>query len=90
MFYNQTGSDEHIDINSVTDVNVENNLYYSQGASIPEDAAETVNFYDNAGRIVADPILPDQEGLVVPGWDENSGTLQTEALPSERYLNEWW
>jgi hypothetical protein len=32
MFYNQEGSDEHIDVNSVTDVDIQDNLFFSDFA----------------------------------------------------------
>lgn len=39
MFYNQSGSDEHIDINSVTDVVVQDNVFFNdfEGSGRPND-----------------------------------------------------
>jgi hypothetical protein len=32
MFYNQTGSDEHIDVNSVTDIVIQDNIFFNDFA----------------------------------------------------------
>jgi len=47
MFYNQTGSDEHIDINSVDDVIVENNVFFNNFA-----ASGRVNNNDTSSYVV--------------------------------------
>lgn len=47
LFYNQTGSDEHIDINSVDDVLVEGNVFFNDFA-----ASGRVNGNDTASYIV--------------------------------------
>ena len=52
---------------------IDNNLYYNGGAVIPEDPVETINYTDDSGRILADPLLADQSGLVLPRWDQISG-----------------
>ena len=49
------------------------NLYWNGGAAIPQDAAELVNFTNDATRIVANPILPGQSGIVLPRWVPGSG-----------------
>ena len=48
---------------------LENNLYWNGGAPIPEDSGELLNYSDDADRLVADPLLPGQAGLVLPRWD---------------------
>jgi hypothetical protein len=50
-----------------------NNLYWNGGASIPSDSSELVNFSDDVRRVVADPLLGNQAGLVLPRWNEGSG-----------------
>ncbi|MFN7975006.1 MAG: PKD domain-containing protein [Acidobacteriota bacterium] len=45
------------------------NLYWNGAQPIPPDPTELVNYTDDATRIVADPILPGQSGLVVPYWN---------------------
>jgi len=52
---------------------LDRNLYWNGGAAIPYDSSELVNYTDDAHRIVADPLLSGQAGLVVPRWV--SGTL---------------
>lgn len=49
------------------------NLYWNGGSSIPTSGNDLVNFTDDATRIVADPKLPDQAGLVLPRWDPATG-----------------
>jgi hypothetical protein len=51
---------------------LDNNLYWNGGVTIPEDVGETVNPSDDSSAIVGDPQLADQGALVVPHW--NSGT----------------
>lgn len=52
---------------------IDRNLYWNGGAGIPQDAAELVNFTDDAARIVANPLLPGQAGIVLPRWVPASG-----------------
>lgn len=53
MFYNQQGSDEHIDINSVDDVVVEDNVFFNNfaasGRSNPNDTASYIVVKDSNG-----------------------------------------
>jgi hypothetical protein len=53
LFYNQTGSDEHIDINSVDDVVVEDNVFFNDfaasGRPVPTDTASFVVIKDSNG-----------------------------------------
>lgn len=53
VFYNQQGSDEHIDINSVDDVIVEENLFFNDfaasGRPVPTDTASYVVVKDSNG-----------------------------------------
>jgi hypothetical protein len=50
-----------------------NNLYWNGGAAIPASGAETINYTDDASRLVADPGLAGQSGLVLPRWDGAAG-----------------
>ena len=47
-----------------------NNLYWNGGAAIPSDANETINYTDDALRIVNDPLLTDNSGIISPRWNE--------------------
>ncbi len=52
---------------------LDNNLYWNGGADIPYDGGELINYTDDAGRILGDPLLGDQAGLVLPRWDPLAG-----------------
>jgi hypothetical protein len=52
---------------------LDNNLYWNGGAEIPSDSGELVNYTDDANRILADPLLGGQAGLVLPRWDPGTG-----------------
>jgi hypothetical protein len=47
---------------------LDNNLYWNGGSAIPQDGAELINYTDDANRLVANPQLPGQAGLVLPRW----------------------
>jgi hypothetical protein len=47
---------------------LDHNLYWNGGASLPYDSAEKVNYTDDAHRLVANPLLGNQTGLVLPRW----------------------
>ncbi len=40
---------------------------------IPENAAELINYMDDASRVMADPLLRDQAGVVLPRWVSEAG-----------------
>ena len=48
---------------------LERNLYWNGGDVIPSDPGELVNYTDDAERILGDPLLGSQSGLVLPRWD---------------------
>ncbi|PKO19129.1 MAG: hypothetical protein CVU39_00835 [Chloroflexi bacterium HGW-Chloroflexi-10] len=47
---------------------LDNNLYWNGGEAVPLDAAEEINYDDDSNRLMADPQLPGQSGLVLPRW----------------------
>ena len=47
---------------------LDNNLYWNGGASIPSNPAELVNYTDDVRRTVADPLLLDPVGIVLPRY----------------------
>ncbi|MAT96828.1 MAG: hypothetical protein CL608_06765 [Anaerolineaceae bacterium] len=47
---------------------LDNNLYWNGGSAVPEDAGELINYTDDTNRLVANPQLPGQSGLVLPRW----------------------
>ncbi len=54
---------------------LDNNLYWNGPNPIPSNAGELVNYTDDVNRLVADPGLPDQTGVVLPRWDPNADTF---------------
>jgi len=52
---------------------LDRNLYFNGGAAIPDDPSELINPSDDLNRVVADPRLPGQTGLVLPRWVPASG-----------------
>ncbi|HEX9660295.1 MAG TPA: choice-of-anchor Q domain-containing protein, partial [Rhodothermales bacterium] len=51
-----------------TAVVLDGNLYWNGGVEIPSNASELVNFTDDVRRIVADPLLSDPSGAVLPRY----------------------
>ena len=47
---------------------LDNNLYWNGGATIPSNPAELVNYTDDVRRTVADPLLLDPVGVVLPRY----------------------
>jgi len=52
---------------------LDHNLYWNGGQPIPYDGGELINYTDDTHRIVADPLLGDQAGLILPRWDADAG-----------------
>jgi len=50
-----------------------NNLYWNGGAAIPSSDNDLVNYMDDTARIVGDPQLSAQAGLIPPRWDAGEG-----------------
>jgi hypothetical protein len=49
------------------------NLYWNNGAAIPQDAGELINYTNDAQRVTATPQLGSQAGLIVPRWNQAAG-----------------
>ena len=75
---NPTDSNDFSDtpIGQTASFTLNRNIYWNGGSAIPEDSNELVNYTDDTNRIVADPLLPDQSGLVVPHWDSSTQTFR--------------
>jgi hypothetical protein len=54
---------------------LENNLYYNGVNPIPSDSGELVNYTDDPVSVIGDPVLPVQSGIVIPRWDESTGSF---------------
>jgi hypothetical protein len=50
-----------------------NNLYWNGGRKLPFDRDELLNFWDDPRRLVADPLLPSADSIVLPRWDPQAG-----------------
>ncbi|WP_420645620.1 hypothetical protein [Candidatus Leptofilum sp.] len=48
---------------------LDNNLYWNGGTAVPTDSGELINYTDDSNRLVADPLLPGQGGLILPRWN---------------------
>jgi hypothetical protein len=51
---------------------IDRNLYWNNGAAIPQDANELINFTNDAHRLIANPVLGSQTGLIVPHWNAST------------------
>lgn len=49
---------------------INRNLYWNNGAAIPQDAGELINSTDDAQRLIGNPLLGSQAGLIVPRWNQ--------------------
>ncbi len=47
---------------------IDRNLYWNNGAAIPQDSSELANYTDDAHRLIANPLLGSQAGLIIPRW----------------------
>ena len=56
-----------------TSFTLDNNLYWNGPTEVPENGVELVNYTEDAGRVVGDPLLPSQAGIVLPRWNPGAG-----------------
>jgi BACON domain-containing protein/S-layer family protein len=54
---------------------LQNNLYWNGGSPIPSDTAELINYTNDASRIIANPLLTNPAGAIVPRWVAGLGTF---------------
>jgi hypothetical protein len=50
-----------------------NNLYWNGGVDLPNDANELINYTDDTQRIVANPLFPEQNDIILPRWTPATG-----------------
>jgi hypothetical protein len=51
------------------------NLYWNGGQPVPQDAGELVNYTDDDNPLMADPLVGDPSGILLPHWDPESGVF---------------
>lgn len=59
--------------NTTTNLTFDNNLFWNAGNPFPTSSESIIEVSDDANRVVGDPLLGDQAGLVMPRWDEGDG-----------------
>lgn len=50
-----------------------NNLYWNGGKPIPTNPDELINYTADSQRLVANPLLPSHDNMVLPRWDKTNG-----------------
>jgi hypothetical protein len=56
-------------IGETSSFQLNSNLYWNGGVDLPHDTNELVNLTDDVQRVVANPLFPEQSGLIPPRWD---------------------
>ena len=51
----------------------DNNLFWNKGVPFPTSSESIIEVTDDVHRVVGDPLLGDQAGLVLPRWDSAEG-----------------
>jgi hypothetical protein len=59
--------------NNTTNLTFDNNLFWNASNPFPTSSESIIEVSDDANRVVGDPLLGDQTGLVLPRWDPGSG-----------------
>jgi len=59
-------------IGQTTSFAIDRNLYWNNGAAIPQDAGELVNYTDDAHRLIGNPLLGSQAGMIAPHWSTST------------------
>jgi len=60
-------------LGETTSFTLDHNLYWNGGVAVPYDGGELINYTDDANRVLGDPLLADQSGLVLPRWNPATG-----------------
>jgi hypothetical protein len=59
--------------NNTTDLTFDNNLFWNDGNPFPTSSESIIEVSDDVSRVVGDPLLGDQSGLVTPRWNQAAG-----------------
>jgi hypothetical protein len=60
---------------ATVNLSFDNNLYWNDGNPFPTSSESLVEVSDDAGAIVADPLLPSSATAVLPRWNAGTGTF---------------
>ena len=58
--------------NNTTNLTFDRNLFWNNGNAFPTSNESIIEVSDDSNRIVADPLLGNQSGLILPRWSEGS------------------
>jgi hypothetical protein len=58
--------------NNTTNLTFDNNLFWNAGNPFPTSSESIIEVSDDANRVVGDPLLGSQTGLVLPRWDSGA------------------
>ena len=59
--------------NNTTNLTFDNNLFFNNGAAFPTSGESIIEVTDDANRVVGNPLLGAQAGLVIPRWNDVAG-----------------
>jgi hypothetical protein len=60
---------------NTTHLTFDHNLFWNAGVAFPTSSESIIEVTDDANRVVGDPLLGDQVGLVLPRWMPGNGTF---------------
>ncbi|MCD4654436.1 right-handed parallel beta-helix repeat-containing protein [bacterium] len=71
------GNDDFSDTppGETTSFTLDTNLYWNGGENIPMDPGELVNYTDDINRVIGNPLLSGQAGLIIPRWNRAGGVF---------------
>jgi hypothetical protein len=58
--------------NNTTNLTFDNNLFWNDGNAFPTSSESIIEVGDDVNRVVSDPLLGDQSGLVTPRWNQGA------------------
>ncbi len=58
-----------------TNLSFDNNLFWNAGNPFPTSSESIIEVSDDANRVVGDPLLGEQGGIVLPRWESNFGAI---------------
>jgi hypothetical protein len=59
--------------NHTNNLTFDNNLFWNNGTPFPTSSESIIEVSDDAHRVVGDPFLGDQSGVVLPRWNSGAG-----------------